>query len=63
MKPFLILVALICAQPSWSADYAAMSGEQLYRRFCPSCHAERSAQTLIARLADYVGSLQRSTSN
>lgn len=134
MKPFLIFVALICAQPSWSADYAAMSGEQLYRRFCASCHglegrgdgpvasslraevpdltvtsrrareanqrdriariidgryiigahgtrlmpvwgedfarleignpdAERSAQTLIGRLADYVGSLQRSTSN
>ena len=38
MKSLLILVALICVQPAWSADYAAMPGEQLYRRFCASCH-------------------------
>jgi mono/diheme cytochrome c family protein len=23
---------------AWSADYVAMSGEELYRRFCASCH-------------------------
>ena len=38
MNRLLILVALICVQPAWTADYAAMSGEQLYRRFCASCH-------------------------
>jgi mono/diheme cytochrome c family protein len=134
MNRILILVALLCVQPAWSADYAAMSGEELYRRFCASCHglegrgdgpvaaslrvevpdltrtarrahdadprdrivriidgryiigahgtrlmpvwgedlprleignpdAERSAQTIIRRLADYVVSLQRATSN
>jgi mono/diheme cytochrome c family protein len=38
MNRLLILVALICVQPAWSADYVAMPGEQLYRRFCASCH-------------------------
>jgi mono/diheme cytochrome c family protein len=128
-----LLVLTVCS--SWAtaasaADYAAMSGEDLYGRFCASCHgvsgrgdgpvaaslraevpdltlvahrangvypreriariidgryiigahgtrimpvwgedlarleignpdAERSSQTLIGRLADYVGSLQR----
>lgn len=37
---FAILTAccISCAQPAWAADYAAMSGEDLYRRFCASCH-------------------------
>lgn len=130
---WLALLTVCCIgslQPAWSADYAAMSGEDLYRRFCAACHgvagrgdgpvaaslrvevpdltlaarrangtyprerivriidgryiigahgtrimpvwgedlarlelgspdAERSSQTLIGRLADYVGSLQR----
>ena len=38
MNRLLVLVALVCVQPAWSADYAAMPGEQLYRRFCASCH-------------------------
>jgi mono/diheme cytochrome c family protein len=122
------------AQPAWTADYSAMSGEDLYQRFCASCHgvegrgdgpvastlrvevpdltlmarrghgadphdrivriidgryiigahgtrtmpiwgedlarleignpdAERSTQTIIGRLADYVASLQRQPPN
>jgi mono/diheme cytochrome c family protein len=37
---FAILTACCISwvQPAWSADYAAMSGEDLYRRFCASCH-------------------------
>ena len=38
MNRVLMLVALLCVQPAWSADYVAMSGEELYRRFCASCH-------------------------
>ncbi len=134
MNRILIVVALLCVQPAWSADYAAMSGAELYHRFCASCHgpegrgdgpvaaslrvevpdltlttrrargaeqreriariidgryiigahgtrtmpvwgedfarleignpdAERSAQTIIGRLADYIGSLQRPKSD
>lgn len=133
MNRVLVVAAFLWAHPVWSADYAAMSGEDLYRRFCASCHgiegrgdgpvaaslraevpdltrtatravgadqrdrigriidgryiigahgtrimpvwgedlarleignpdAERSAQTIIARLADYVLSLQRTGS-
>jgi mono/diheme cytochrome c family protein len=38
MNRVLIVVAFMWAQAAWSADYAAMSGEDLYRRFCASCH-------------------------
>jgi mono/diheme cytochrome c family protein len=136
MKRLLVFLIATCSiawmQSSWSADYAAMSGQDLYRRFCASCHgvegrgdgpvaaslrvnvpdltrtaehgptadvrerivriidgryiigahgtrvmpvwgedlalleignpdAERTAQLIIGRLADYVGSLQRTT--
>ena len=27
-----------CASTAWSADYVAMSGKDLYQRFCASCH-------------------------
>jgi mono/diheme cytochrome c family protein len=137
MRHALMILTTCClgwANAAWSADYAAMSGEDLYRRFCASCHgsegrgdgpvapslrvevpdltqtarrvpgtdvrerivriidgryiigahgtrvmpvwgedltrleignpdAERSAQIIIGRLADYVRSLQRATSN
>jgi len=136
MRRVSVVFAACCiswANVAWSADYAAMSGEDLYERFCASCHgvegrgdgpvaaslrvevpdltrtasraggafprdriiriidgryiigahgtrimpvwgedlsrleignpdAERVSQTIIARLADYVGSLQRATS-
>jgi len=134
MRHVLTILALCCIswiRPSWSADYVALSGEDLYRRFCASCHgiegrgdgpvaaslrvevpdltrvarstaardrivriidgrhiigahgsrlmpvwgedltrleignpdAERSAQVIIGRLADYVRGLQRAPSN
>jgi mono/diheme cytochrome c family protein len=136
MRRVSIFLAACCmswVNLAWSADYAAMSGEDLYKRFCASCHgvegrgdgpvaaslrvevpdltqtagrahgadprdrviriidgryilgahgtrimpvwgedlarleignpdAERVSQTIIARLADYVGSLQRAPS-
>jgi mono/diheme cytochrome c family protein len=34
----LTVCCITWAQPAWTADYAAMSGEDLYRRFCSSCH-------------------------
>jgi mono/diheme cytochrome c family protein len=38
----VLAIVTVCAitwmKPSWSADYVAMSGEDLYRRFCASCH-------------------------
>jgi mono/diheme cytochrome c family protein len=37
-----LAILTICCLPwtssAWSADYVAMSGEDLYRRFCASCH-------------------------
>jgi mono/diheme cytochrome c family protein len=33
-----LLAALVVACPVDAADYATMSGEQLYRRFCAACH-------------------------
>jgi mono/diheme cytochrome c family protein len=33
----LMLFAIPCAA-AWSADYVAMSGRDLYQRFCASCH-------------------------
>ena len=41
--------------PVWGEDFARLE--------IGNPDAERSAQTIIGRLADYVGSLQRSTSN
>lgn len=42
MKRLLVFFAAACsitwAQGSWSADYVNMSGQDLYRRFCASCH-------------------------
>lgn len=35
---FVIAAAMICSPPAAAADFAAMSGEQLYARFCASCH-------------------------
>jgi mono/diheme cytochrome c family protein len=35
------LTALLLVSPfaaSWSADYASLSGKDLYQRFCASCH-------------------------
>jgi mono/diheme cytochrome c family protein len=33
----LVLLGLH-ASPAWTADYVAMSGKDLYQRFCASCH-------------------------
>ena len=41
MRPILVLLALCCFgwnDTAAAADYAAMSGEQLYQRFCAACH-------------------------
>jgi mono/diheme cytochrome c family protein len=35
---FLTFSCIAWANSAWSADYVAMSGEDLYRRFCASCH-------------------------
>jgi mono/diheme cytochrome c family protein len=40
-KPFLLLLAAtmpLLAPSSQAADYVAMSGQELYSRFCASCH-------------------------
>jgi mono/diheme cytochrome c family protein len=29
---------VLCGAPAWSAEYVQMTGEDLYRRFCASCH-------------------------
>jgi mono/diheme cytochrome c family protein len=34
----VLSVVLAYAAPSMSADYVSMSGQDLYRRFCASCH-------------------------
>ena len=34
----VISVVLVGTAPVQAADYLAMSGEQLYMRFCASCH-------------------------
>lgn len=41
IRPAFALLTACCIssmQPAWAADYAAMSGADLYRRFCASCH-------------------------
>jgi mono/diheme cytochrome c family protein len=32
------LLLLLVGSPAWSAEYVQMTGEELYRRFCASCH-------------------------
>lgn len=34
----VLTICLSWTGSAWSADYVAMSGEDLYRRFCASCH-------------------------
>jgi mono/diheme cytochrome c family protein len=66
MNRLLILVILICVQPAWSADYVAMPGEQLYRRFCASCHGLEGrgdgpvASTLRVEVPDLTRPVRRS---
>jgi mono/diheme cytochrome c family protein len=66
MNRILILVALICVQPAWGADYVAMPGEQLYRRFCASCHGLEGrgdgpvASTLRVEVPDLTRPVRRS---
>lgn len=36
----LLAAASACAAEASAADYAAMSGKDLYRRFCAACHGE-----------------------
>jgi mono/diheme cytochrome c family protein len=66
MNRLLSLVALICVQPAWSADYVAMPGEQLYRRFCASCHGLEGrgdgpvASTLRVEVPDLTRPVRRS---
>lgn len=33
-----LIVFFLSGGPVWSADYVAMSGKELYQRFCSSCH-------------------------
>jgi mono/diheme cytochrome c family protein len=38
-RSLLLLAALaLYGSTAWSADYVAMSGKDLYQRFCASCH-------------------------
>jgi mono/diheme cytochrome c family protein len=37
-RPAILSLVLAYAGPAVSADYVTMSGEDLYRRFCASCH-------------------------
>lgn len=34
----ILTVCCIWTNAAWSADYVAMSGQDLFRRFCASCH-------------------------
>jgi mono/diheme cytochrome c family protein len=38
MRAMLIGLLLLAAPAAFAADYVAMSGEDLYRRFCAACH-------------------------
>lgn len=41
MNRALAILTVCCitwVKPAWSADYVSMTGEDLYRRFCASCH-------------------------
>ena len=37
-RSLLLVCGLLLTSPALPADYAAMSGKQLYERFCASCH-------------------------
>jgi mono/diheme cytochrome c family protein len=64
MNRALVILALIWAQPAWSADHAATSGEDLYRRFCASCHGSegRGDGPVAASLRVEVPDLTRTAS-
>jgi mono/diheme cytochrome c family protein len=32
------ILLMLCGASAWSAEYVQMTGEELYRRFCASCH-------------------------
>jgi mono/diheme cytochrome c family protein len=36
----VFFVGLLCGAQTPGADYAAMSGPELYRRFCAACHGD-----------------------
>ncbi|HEV8332732.1 MAG TPA: cytochrome c [Steroidobacteraceae bacterium] len=39
LRPLIALAALtLYGSSAWSADYVAMSGKDLYQRFCAACH-------------------------
>jgi mono/diheme cytochrome c family protein len=41
MRRALVVLTACCTNwvnSAWAADYVSMSGEDLYRRFCASCH-------------------------
>ena len=39
LRPLIALaVFTLYGSTAWSADYVAMSGQDLYQRFCASCH-------------------------
>ncbi|HEX2494110.1 MAG TPA: cytochrome c [Steroidobacter sp.] len=38
--PAFLIVCALQAAPAAAAEYLAMSGEELYMRFCASCHGE-----------------------
>lgn len=39
LRSLLVLVVLVLYRSTaWSADYVAMSGQDLYQRFCAACH-------------------------
>jgi len=39
LRPLIALAVLTAyGSTAWSADYVAMSGKDLYERFCSSCH-------------------------
>src|SRR4030095_8646202 len=58
---FLTACCILWAQPAWTADYVGMSGEDLYRRFCASCHGieGRGDGTVAASLRVEVPDLTR----
>ena len=38
-----LAVLALYGNTAWSADYVAMSGKDLYRRYCASCHGAQAA--------------------
>jgi mono/diheme cytochrome c family protein len=46
---FAGILLTLCATCAWSAEYVQMTGEQLYHRFCASCHgAQGRGDGLVA---------------